>query len=79
MKGKWKKRHFENQTIYTPPGGIVEYVVASGATRLRIYWAHAGSVTLHPIGNADSMKEAFSEIRRTHHQVFGIASKPKKW
>ena len=78
-RGKWGKRVFENQTIYTPPGGGVEYVVASGSSRLRIYWAHAGSVSLHNIGNADTMAEAFKEIRRVHHQVFGIASKPNKW
>lgn len=70
---KWKKRYFENQTIYTPPRGMVEFIVASGGSRLRLYWSKEGSFQVHPIGYADNLTEAFKEIRKFYTDAMGVA------
>lgn len=80
MAGKWKKRHFENQTTYTPPGGGVEFTVTSLAAwggrydkPFSVSWAKEGSVTLHHIGTVKTMKEAFNLIQKTYRDALDQA------
>lgn len=75
MRGKWGKRHFENQTIYTPPDtNMVEYIVASSERGLYVYWSLTNSFRLNGIGKASSISEAFRSIQREHAKLDIVGS-----